>query len=120
MFDEVDAGIGGAAALAVGRSLAAIADDHQVLVVTHLAQVAAWADAHVVVDKQVEGDTTLTTVEARRRRRPRRPSWPGCCRAPPTRATARDHARELLDAAAPAASVAEHAPDSVGGDRVPR
>lgn len=62
VFDEVDAGIGGAAALAVGRSLAQISGDHQVLVVTHLAQVAAWADAHVVVDKQVVGDTTVTTV----------------------------------------------------------
>ncbi len=55
VFDEVDAGIGGAAALAVGRSLAAVGADHQVLVVTHLAQVAAWADAQVTVDKRVEG-----------------------------------------------------------------
>ncbi|HEY6531692.1 MAG TPA: DNA repair protein RecN [Acidimicrobiales bacterium] len=62
VFDEVDAGIGGAAALAVGRSLAEIAEDHQVLVVTHLAQVAAWAHSHVVVDKQVVGGVTETTV----------------------------------------------------------
>ena len=85
VFDEVDAGIGGAAALAVGRSLAALADDHQVLVVTHLAQVAAWADAHVVVDKQVEGDTTAHHASAASTATSARPSWPGCCRAPPTR-----------------------------------
>lgn len=99
VFDEVDAGIGGAAALAVGRSLAAIADDHQVLVVTHLAQVAAWADAHVVVDKQVEGDTTVTTVgqvdgDGRTTELARMLS------GTPDSATARDHASELLDAAA--------------------
>lgn len=51
VFDEVDAGIGGAAALAVGRSLAALGADHQVLVVTHLPQVAAFADAQVTVVK---------------------------------------------------------------------
>ena len=45
VFDEVDAGVGGEAALAVGRALPAIGRDHQVLVVTHLAQVAAFADA---------------------------------------------------------------------------
>lgn len=62
VFDEVDAGIGGAAAIAVGGALADIAADHQVLVVTHLAQVAAWADAHVVVDKTATATATTTTV----------------------------------------------------------
>ena len=99
VFDEVDAGIGGAAALAVGRSLAAIADEHQVLVVTHLAQVAAWADAHVVVDKQVEGDTTLTTVD-RVDGDDRTTELARMLSGTPGSATARDHARELLDAAA--------------------
>ena len=51
VFDEVDAGVGGRAAVEVGRRLARLARDHQVLVVTHLAQVAAFADRHVVVDK---------------------------------------------------------------------
>ncbi len=55
VFDEVDAGIGGEAAVAVGRALAAVAAGHQVLVVTHLAQVAALATAHLVVAKDVVG-----------------------------------------------------------------
>jgi DNA repair protein RecN (Recombination protein N) len=64
VFDEVDAGIGGAAAVAVGRSLAALGDRHQVLVVTHLAQVAALADTHVVVRKQVVGSGTAAVTVA--------------------------------------------------------
>jgi DNA repair protein RecN (Recombination protein N) len=62
VFDEVDAGIGGAAALAVGRSLAALGADHQVLVVTHLPQVAAFADAQVNVVKTVVDGTTVASV----------------------------------------------------------
>jgi len=62
VFDEVDAGIGGAAALAVGEALAALGARHQVLVVTHLAQVAALADAQIVVSKRVEGGATVTTA----------------------------------------------------------
>ena len=53
VFDEVDAGIGGDAAVAVGRALAALGRDHQVLVVTHLPQVAAFADHQVSVRKEV-------------------------------------------------------------------
>ncbi len=56
VFDEVDAGIGGEAALAVGRSLATLGADFQVLVVTHLPQVAAFADAQVAVSKGDGGD----------------------------------------------------------------
>jgi DNA repair protein RecN (Recombination protein N) len=63
VFDEVDAGIGGATALAVGRRLAALATDHQVLVVTHLPQVAAYADAQVVVSKDESGGRTVTRAE---------------------------------------------------------
>ena len=51
VFDEVDAGIGGRAAVEVGRRLAKLARSHQVVVVTHLPQVAAYADRHLVVDK---------------------------------------------------------------------
>ena len=60
VFDEVDAGIGGSAALAVGRSLATLADRHQVLVVTHLPQVAAYADAQVRVAKESDDDATVS------------------------------------------------------------
>ncbi|MCU1351739.1 MAG: recN, partial [Acidimicrobiales bacterium] len=59
VFDEVDAGIGGEAALVVGRALAALGADHQVLVVTHLPQVAAFADAQVNVTKHQRGGTTV-------------------------------------------------------------
>ncbi|MDN5857217.1 MAG: DNA repair protein RecN [Pseudonocardia sp.] len=52
VFDEVDAGVGGRAAVEVGRRLARLATRHQVIVVTHLPQVAAYADRHLVVDKQ--------------------------------------------------------------------
>lgn len=62
VFDEVDAGIGGAAAVAVGRSLAALGADQQVFVVTHLPQVAAFADAHVQVTKQSGDDQTVAIV----------------------------------------------------------
>ncbi|HUG00038.1 MAG TPA: DNA repair protein RecN, partial [Ilumatobacter sp.] len=62
VFDEVDAGIGGAAAVAVGRALADLSVHHQVLVVTHLPQVAAHASQQLVVAKHVTGDATFTDV----------------------------------------------------------
>jgi DNA repair protein RecN (Recombination protein N) len=62
VFDEVDAGVGGAAAVEVGRRLAALGDGHQVLVVTHLPQVAAFADHHVRVVKDATGDVTTSNV----------------------------------------------------------
>jgi DNA repair protein RecN (Recombination protein N) len=62
VFDEVDAGIGGAAATAVGARLAALARDRQVIVVTHLAQVAAFADAHLVVRKTLDQGSAVTVV----------------------------------------------------------
>lgn len=63
VFDEVDAGIGGATALAVGRKLARLARGRQVLCVTHLAQLAAYADAHFVVSKTVERGRTVARVQ---------------------------------------------------------
>ncbi len=54
VFDEVDAGVGGRAAVEIGRRLARLATRHQVIVVTHLPQVAAYADRHLVVDKVVD------------------------------------------------------------------
>ncbi|MGH9214012.1 MAG: DNA repair protein RecN [Acidimicrobiales bacterium] len=62
VFDEVDAGIGGGAAAAVGHSLARLAGDHQVLVVTHLPQVAAYADAHIQVAKHSDDESTVSEV----------------------------------------------------------
>ena len=55
VFDEVDAGVGGRAAVEIGRRLARLATRHQVIVVTHLPQVAAYADRHLVVDKSRRG-----------------------------------------------------------------
>jgi DNA repair protein RecN (Recombination protein N) len=55
VFDEVDAGVGGKAAIEVGRRLAALAESAQVIVVTHLPQVAAWAESHFVVEKNNDG-----------------------------------------------------------------
>ena len=60
VFDEVDAGIGGTTALALAAALAELGDEHQVLVVTHLPQVAAFADAQVMIEKQVAGERTAT------------------------------------------------------------
>ena len=64
IFDEVDAGVGGKAAIEVGRRLAALAQHTQVIVVTHLPQVAAWADSHFVVKKSSDGTVTASDVQA--------------------------------------------------------
>ncbi|GAA0518628.1 DNA repair protein RecN [Saccharopolyspora subtropica] len=64
VFDEVDAGVGGRAAVEIGRRLARLARTHQVVVVTHLPQVAAYADRHLVVDKGT-GDGGLTRSDVR-------------------------------------------------------
>jgi DNA repair protein RecN (Recombination protein N) len=63
VFDEVDAGIGGGAASTVGAALAELAQHSQVLVVTHLPQVAACATRQLVVDKTVLGGATFATVD---------------------------------------------------------
>ncbi len=65
VFDEVDAGVGGQAAGEIGRRLARLARDHQVVVVTHLAQVAAFADTHVVVDKSPDTAAGVTATDIR-------------------------------------------------------
>ncbi|MGO3796439.1 MAG: DNA repair protein RecN, partial [Pauljensenia sp.] len=94
VFDEVDAGIGGRTATEVGSRLARLARSHQVVVVTHLPQVAAFADVHLVVEKQ--GDTTTV-----------RPARGGArvlelarmMGGDPDSEAARRHALELLDGA---------------------
>ena len=58
VFDEVDAGVGGRAAVQIGRRLARLAGTHQVIVVTHLPQVAAYADVHLVVDSGGRGNAS--------------------------------------------------------------
>ncbi|MHA6511474.1 DNA repair protein RecN [Tessaracoccus sp. Z1128] len=62
VFDEVDAGVGGAVGLEIGRRLQRLAERSQVIVVTHLAQVAAFADAHFVVHKASDGQVTTSGV----------------------------------------------------------
>lgn len=95
IFDEVDAGIGGTAASAVGSALARLGASRQVLVVTHLAQVAAAADHHIGVDKVVADGQTITsgrvlTGDARVVELSRMLS------GQPSSDSARAHARELL------------------------
>ena len=99
VFDEVDAGIGGTTALALAAALAELGGGHQVLVVTHLPQVAAFADAQVTIEKEVTGDRTAT------RARPvagdeRVVELSRMLSGQPDSATARQHAGELLDEAA--------------------
>ena len=70
VFDEVDAGVGGAAAIEVGRRLHALSKNAQVIVVTHLPQVAAWGDQHYVVEKSNDGtviSSGVTSVQGEER-----------------------------------------------------
>ena len=62
VFDEVDAGVGGKAAVEIGRRLARLARTAQVIVVTHLPQVAAFADQHLVVEKADDGSVVRSGV----------------------------------------------------------
>lgn len=62
VFDEVDAGVGGASATEIGRRLARLAETAQVIVVTHLAQVAAFSNNHLVVEKGTDGQVTTSNV----------------------------------------------------------
>ncbi|MCM0622432.1 DNA repair protein RecN [Nocardioides bruguierae] len=98
VFDEVDAGVGGAAAVEIGKRLARLARDAQVLVVTHLPQVAAFADRHVVVRKSHDGTITssgLTLLSEDAREEELSRMMAGLEGSD----TALAHARELLDVA---------------------
>ncbi len=100
VFDEVDAGVGGKAAIEIGRRLARLARSAQVLVVTHLPQVAAYADRHVVVHKSSDGSVTtsgLVTLDDEGRARELARMLAGLEESD----TALAHSRELLEAAAP-------------------
>ncbi len=98
VFDEVDAGIGGQAGFAVGRSLSHLGDRHQVLVVTHLPQVAAFADAHLAVEKRQGADETVSEI---RLLDPEQQviELARMLSGQPDSATARQHARELIEEA---------------------
>jgi DNA repair protein RecN (Recombination protein N) len=96
VFDEVDAGVGGRAAVEVGRRLARLSAAHQVVVVTHLAQVAAYADRHVVVDKATTGSAGVTASDVRVVEGEGRVSELARMLAGTSSAAAREHATELL------------------------
>lgn len=95
VFDEVDAGIGGAVALEVGRRLAQLAEHAQVLVVTHLAQVAAFADHQFVVLKQSDGEVTSSGVSEVRGAQ-REAELARMMGGMEHTSSAQEHARELL------------------------
>jgi DNA repair protein RecN (Recombination protein N) len=99
VFDEVDAGVGGKAAVEVGRRLARLARLAQVIVVTHLPQVAAFADSHLAVEKSGDGSVTssgVTRLDDQGRVRELTRMLAGLEDSEFGRA----HARELLEAAA--------------------
>ncbi len=98
VFDEVDAGIGGQAGFAVGRSLSNLADRHQVLVVTHLPQVAAFADAHLAVEKRQGTDETVSEIRLLDTEE-QATEVARMLSGQPDSQTARQHARELIDEA---------------------
>jgi DNA repair protein RecN (Recombination protein N) len=102
VFDEVDAGVGGRAAVEIGRRLARLARERQVLVVTHLAQVAAFADRHVVVDKPQGGTGSVVASDVRVVEGDDREGELARMLAGSDTATAREHAAELLAQAAQA------------------
>lgn len=105
VFDEVDAGVGGTAAVEIGRRLAQLARSAQVLVVTHLPQVAAFADRHVVVEKSSDGTVTssgLTVLDEAARERELSRMLAGMTESD----TALAHARELLEVASSARALA--------------
>lgn len=98
VFDEVDSGVGGKAAVEIGRRLAQLARTSQVLVVTHLPQVAAYADRHVVIAKSTDGVVTtsgLTVLSEDERARELSRMLAGMEESD----TALAHAEELLEAA---------------------
>ncbi|MGP6171638.1 DNA repair protein RecN [Microbacterium sp. A204] len=101
VFDEVDAGIGGAAAIEVGRRLARLAESSQVIAVTHLAQVAAFASNHLSVVKSNDGAVTASNVR-RLEGTEREAEMARLLSGLADSDAALTHARELLSLAAPA------------------
>lgn len=112
IFDEVDAGIGGRTAVEVGRRLARLARQSQVLVVTHLPQVATFADQHIVVRKDSDGMVTATSIDEVTGD-DRTAELSRMLSGQDDSAAARAHAEELLDLAA----VEARAHAATGGTR---
>lgn len=98
VFDEIDAGVGGASATEVGRRLAQLAESAQVIVVTHLAQVAAFSTNHLVVEKGTDGSITSSNVRLVHAEE-RTAEMARLLSGNPDSETALAHARELLDTA---------------------
>ncbi len=63
IFDEIDAGVGGKAAIEIAKRLKSLSSTTQVIVVTHLAQVAAFADQHLVIEKKSDKSSVITSVK---------------------------------------------------------
>ena len=98
VFDEVDAGVGGASATEIGRRLARLAKNAQVIVVTHLAQVAAFSNNHLVVEKGSDGAVTTSSVRLVHADE-RAAEMARLLSGSPESDSALTHARELLEAA---------------------
>jgi DNA repair protein RecN (Recombination protein N) len=96
VFDEVDANVGGEIGRVVGEQMAKIAKGHQVLCVTHLPQVAAQGDAHLVVEKDQTRDRAIVTISAIHEKRDARVSELARMLGDRTAKSARAHAAELL------------------------
>ena len=111
VFDEVDAGVGGRAAVQIGRRLARLARTHQVIVVTHLPQVAAYADVHLVVDSGNgrSKSSGVRRIDADERVAELARMLAGLGESDSGRA----HARELLDAAQQERTAADQHPEPV-------
>jgi len=99
VFDEIDAGVGGGTAEVIGRKLKRLSADRQVIVITHLPQVAAFADAHIRVEKAVTRGRTHVSIVAL-----------------PAEARAAEIAR-MLAGAAPSAQAAAHADEMLRAAR---
>ncbi len=102
VFDEIDAGVGGRTALAVGRLLSQLAAGQQVLCITHTAQLAAFADQHIVVSKVESQGSTVTQVTVLKDREARAHELARMLSGLEGSQTALENARELLAAASAA------------------
>jgi DNA repair protein RecN (Recombination protein N) len=100
VFDEVDAGIGGRSADPVGGLLWRLARDHQVICITHLAQIAAYADQHMRIEKTERDGRTVTQVQLLDSRDARVAELAQMLGGPAASIATQDAARALLDASA--------------------